>query len=292
MLCACSKVELESTEAYKMTAPNVSYALTTYMTLEELVQLSDVAIIGEYVDQIRQEYYTEYIFKVKKVLYGEVADETIYLFTNNANTQVEETGYTYDSAKNVYAQGKEYILIMEKSESIMYEHDRYMLSADVCICLSDGKYTLYSENIDISRDITMEDYVCELRGNSKVENVEVKKEKIYANEIDEIIGESDFIGVVKILSLEVEGLVHNGNTYKCEITSLIEGTKEIYTLPDGSILMTIIKNTVNVGDSYIIGFSPVGEVSVIYMQTSKNSVLEFNDMVIEKLSQNLAESKK
>ena len=51
-----------------------------------------------------------------------------------------------------------------------------------------------------------------------------------------------------------------GNVYRCTVDSLSKGSN-LNTNDDGTILIVILKNTVEIDNNYIIGFSPVDEGS-------------------------------
>ena len=102
-----------------------------YVTFEEAVQLSNAAILGEYVEMVEYESYVEYKFRVLECLYGDVTEEEIYLYSELGTGTVSGIQYSYELGADVYTEGFDYILIMEKLESIMYDHDRYMLLTDI-----------------------------------------------------------------------------------------------------------------------------------------------------------------
>ena len=90
------------------------------------------------------------------------------------------------------------------------------------------------------------------------------------------MGESDYVGRVKILELVNEGKTHNGNVYRCSVESLSKGD-DLNTYDDGTVLIVILKNTVETDNSYIIGFSSVDEGSLIYTQSTDASVYDIDD---------------
>ena len=91
-----------------------------------------------------------------------------------------------------------------------------------------------------------------------------------------MMGESEYVGTVKILELVNEGKVHNGNVYRCSVESLSKGSN-LNTYDDGTVLIVILKNTVEVGNSYIVGFSPADKGSLIYTQSTDTGVYDIND---------------
>ena len=53
------------------------------LTLDEVILLSDVCIVGKCTEIIWHENYGEVKFRVKECLYGNVTEKEIYLFSNN-----------------------------------------------------------------------------------------------------------------------------------------------------------------------------------------------------------------
>lgn len=257
------------------------------LTFEELILRSDVAIVGEYVEMIEHESYTEKKFKVKECLYGDVTDSEIYLYSNIGTGHITEIDYTYEYGTDVYKVGMNYILIMEKKQSVMYDHDRYMLAADVFLCENNNEYSLYSQSIDIPTETAVKDYICSIYNSiphPAVVNVPVS----YENEIQEMVGESEYVGTVRILELVNEGKVHNGNVYRCAVESLSKGSN-LNTYDDGTILIVILKNTVEIDNNYIIGFSPVDEGSLIYTQSTDTSVYNVSNELMSEISQSISD---
>ena len=253
------------------------------LTFEELVLRSDVAVVGEYVETIKHDNYIEQKFKVKECLYGEVSDNEIYLYSNIGVGHIKEIDYTYELGKDVYTVGADYVLVMEKMQSVMYDHDRYMLSTDVFLSEEDNEFSMYSRSVDVPSGTTVKDYICSIY-NSVSHPIVANASTSYKNEVDEMVGESAFVGTVKVVELVNEGKVHNGDTYTSGVESLAKG-RNLNTYEDGTILMVILKNTVEINGSYVIGFSPVSEESLIYTQTTDTSVYAVNDELLTEISE-------
>ncbi len=252
------------------------------LTFEELVAHSNSAIVGEYIETIKHDNYIEQKFKVIECLYGDVTDKEIYLYSNLGVAHVNQINYTYEPGEDKYEVGDKYILVMEKITYIMYEHDRYMLSADVFMSETDKEYSMYSQPIDIPAKTSIKDYICAIYNS--VPHPTIQDTVVsYKNDIEEMVGESPFVGVVKILGLANEGLVHNGNVYKCSVESLLKG-KTLNTYEDGTILLVIQKNKVDINKEYIIGFYPADENSLIYTQTTLNSIHDVNNELLETIA--------
>lgn len=257
------------------------------LTFEELILKSDVAIVGEYVEMIEHESYIEKKFKVKECLYGDVTDSEIYLYSNIGTGHIIEIDYTYEYGADIYEVGMDYILIMEKYQSVMYDHDRYMLDTDVFLCEDKNEYSLYSQSIDIPTETAVKDYICSIY-NSVPHPAVVNVPVSYENEIQEMVGESEYVGTVRILELVNEGKVHNGNVYRCTVESLSKGSN-LNTYDDDTILIVILKNTVEIDNSYIIGFSPVDEGSLIYTQSTNTSVYNVSNELMSEISQSVSD---
>ncbi len=255
------------------------------LTFEELVQSSHTAVVAEYIETIEYENYIEQKFKVIECLYGDITDNEIYLYSNIGISHVNKINYTYELGRDVYDVDTKYILVMEKITSILYDHDRYMLTTDVLINIADNEYTMYSKPIDIPVGTSIKDYICSIY-NSVPHPTLQDEVTSYKNEVYEMVGESSYVGIVKILELVNEGKVHNGNTYRCIVESLSKGSN-LNTYGDGTILLVILKNTVELNKSYIIGFSPVGENSLIYTQTTSTSVYDVSDKLLNSISETL-----
>lgn len=265
-----------------------------YVTFEEAVQLSNAAILGEYVEMVEYESYVEYKFRVLECLYGDVTEEEIYLNSELGTGTVSGIQYSYELGADVYTEGFDYILIMEKLESIMYDHDRYLLLTDLYLCEDEQEYLMYSQPIAIPDETSAKDYILSIRAAAQGIESEPASEDgtttaAYENELDEMAGESQYIGIVEIIALENESTKNNGNAYRCLVESLIKGGS-LNTYDDGTILISILKDTVEVGGRYIIGFSPVsGEDTLVCIQETKTSVYDVSDELISDITQLLTE---
>lgn len=255
------------------------------LTLEESILRSNSAIIGEYIDTIQHDNYIEHIFKVKEWLYGQTEEDEIYLYSNIGTGHISDINYSYQSDEQVYEKGKEYVLIMECFTSLMYDHNRYMLNADLLLNETDKEYSMYSRPIDIPDGVLLKDYIYDVY-NTIPHQKDIHMDVIYDNEYDEMIEKSDYIGKVTILGLELEGRVHNGNTYKCRVESLVKGDS-INKYDDGSVLIVLLKDRVSVGESYIIGFNKIDEESLIYTQSTKTGVYNYQDEKYEEFKKTI-----
>lgn len=252
------------------------------LTFDELILMSNAAIVGEYIETIRHDYYTEQKFRVKECLYGNVTDSEIYLYSNVGTSHVPDVCYTYELGADIYETGTDYILVTERFQSVLCDHDRYMLNADVFLCEGTKEFTMYSRPLDIPEETDIKDYICSVY--SSVPHPAAAVPVSYENETAEMLGESAYIGTVNILELVSEGKVHNGNVYRCSVESLSKG-EDLNTYDDGTVLIVLLKNTVEVGSRYIVGFSPASENSLIYTQATSKSVHPVSNELLSEIAQ-------
>ena len=141
---------------------------------------------------------------------------------------------------------------------------------------------MYSKSIDLPTGVAIKEYILEIYNSVSHHSVKVD-DTIYESDFDEMMAESEYIGKVTVIELISEGKVHNGNTYRCSVEKLVKG-KALNRYDDGSILMVILKNSVNVGDTYIIGFDQVDDNSLIYTQAVKTSVYDYQDELMNMIN--------
>ena len=249
-----------------------------------MIEETHAGLIGEYVETYVFDRYVEHKFLVKEWLYGEKNDGEIYVYENLGMAYVEN-GYFYEMGAVKYEKGLDYMLLAYRSELPVYEHDRYMIMCDTLFCESTGKYMRYGEPVEVPVEgMTIREYVCSIY-NVYAQPIGIEAPAVdYENEVAEMTGEAAYVGIVNIQSLFSEGKVHNGNVYRCTVESLSKGG-ELNTYDDGTILLTVTKDTVEVGKSYIIGFSPAtDEYSLIYRQQTDASVYEVSDALLEEIA--------
>lgn len=270
---------------------DVEYLINEY-SLDELIENSDCAFTARYIECIPNEYYVEFAFEVVDNVYGEVTDDVIYVYRNGGVGDVYEIDYSYDMTEEIYEVGKEYILITERYSSIMYEHDRYMIAADILLCPEDNVYVLYSEDIEIPDGMTAVEYISSFYDDRRAEdaaNYVPAEEVVYENAIDEMCGEAKFVGIVRTESLLSESNVGKNATYFCTVTTLYKGDfDDLDTYADGTILLSVFKDKVEVGGEYIVAFTPADEGSLIYVQETVESVYDVSDDVISQIETSLA----
>ncbi|MCL1807846.1 MAG: hypothetical protein FWG31_09110 [Oscillospiraceae bacterium] len=237
------------------------------LTFREAVELSDCAIIGKYVAFSERDSYVEHTFTVKEVMRGDVYEKTVHLIEMKGTAYVEGTNYSYKTGEDIYNKGEEYILIMNVNDSLFYDYPLYVLVSNIYIPAKSIERGTINEN-------RIPDDVLSVIENAKISKNSNKRNYIESNDIKTIVAETDIIMEVKIIEVE-EGLF-NGNVYYCEVINIIKGG--IISTDKGKVLISLIKDSVEVGETYIVMVNAVSEDSFIYVQSSRKSIIEKGDI--------------
>lgn len=255
-----------------------------FISFEKAIEISDCAVNAEYVSYLDKGNFVEYEFKINDILYGDVPETTIYVFSMKGTSHIEEIDFTYDIGNDEYTEGDEYLLILEKNDSLFYEHVRYMLVTDIFIPLKNlEESSMYDQMIEFNHKdtfssvIEVNDYVKSIKNSNK--SISLAEERFLYTKSDNmkiIVLEADMVLEVTIDELFVEGLVGNGDTYTCSVLDIIKGNS-LQKGEDGKILVTFLKGGVEVGGEYVVMLNKVGDESIIYTQSSKNSVVPVED---------------
>lgn len=284
-ICSCSKTDVSKT-AVSNTDTTIMNPISptgepksgTYVSGEfekysfkDLILSSNVALLGEYTEMIDHDSYVEYKFLVKDCLYGDVTDKEIFLYAIKANLYSDDDTCSYVSGEDIYKKGDNYFLITERHQSIMYDHDRYLLAADIILNETEGKYVMFSEPIVIPEGKDLKEYILSIYNSVPHEKEPPKNERVYVDSHEEMMEESDFVGIIDVISLTKEKMNDNSNIYTCKASSLSKGDK-LYTYEDGTFLLSLMKGLVEPGNTYEIGFDSIEEGGLIYIQSTKNSV--------------------
>ena len=97
--------------------------------------------------------------------------------------------------------------------------------------------------------------------------------------------DSDYIAMVTIDSVE-DNEPENLTVYRAFVKEMLRSQDDLTTMEDGSILLSMQKDALEPGETYVIGFYQAGEKSIIYGQTSEDSIIrgqEEMDQFVEKM---------
>lgn len=248
------------------------------VSFTEAVENSDCAAVAEFVEYIKEAgtANVRYVFEIKEVLRGEIYDKKINILATKGTAHVLESDHVYTIGGNIYTIGNEYILVMNVYDMLFYDYPHYTLPADIYIPVKDkSNGTIYGKPIsedckEYSGDSVIS-FIKEAKKAEKEEGMRYTK----SDHMPDIVKESDLVMEIKIIDLFAEG-VFNGSPYYCEVLNVLKGGS-VNRMEDGRILITLMKGSVIIGESYIIMANRVGEYSTIYGQSSLRSVIPITD---------------
>jgi len=246
------------------------------LTFDQAIEASNCAVTATFIGEYIYDEYNELEFKVNEVIYGYVPEKDIKVFQMNLQNR-----NVFDN--HVYKETETYTLILERLDSLFYDHPRYLFVSDVFIPISDKTANIFINGESIAatgHGVLSSDNVNQyLRnsGRSKPNHFHIRKDKdipfTTATDLSEIIASSDYVMEITVIDMVVEGTIANSNTYSCDIANVLKGS----TPTEKYIWVTFLKNSVNIGEKYIVILNRLGDDSLIYAQSSKNSVISLDD---------------
>jgi len=257
-----------------MNVPNCervySQAMRIYMDFDTVLDKADVVLIGQ-VDKVTEfPQYDEYDVNIIDIKKGNVSKNLkirnyLYDYSYNYNGN-ELSGRTSTN----YSKGEQYIFALQHIWNV-YE-DKYVILADTYIPLNSVRdSTILSEKI--SEDINPVSYIENYTYKSSGSGDKLSIDYIQSNDVRDIIEYSDYIAEVKVVELYRETEV--SDVYSCKINNTIKGS--INTTEDGTVLIPFFKNSVKLGESYIVNLTSDTTDTIIYTLSSKNSVMDVSD---------------
>lgn len=262
------------------------------VTFSEAVALSDSIGIAEYIDCKKNEETIEYRFKIIESIAGEL-EENINLFESPTDIRVTEQGQVYVVDSSLYETGKQYLLIMNKDESLFYDYPHYLSVTNVYIpmhAIETGR--LQGKSISESYGIKNEMELREALSSSisdreavlsgipyiKTEQKELRKDYTEAEDYETIIKESDYVLEVEVSSLDSE-IKDNGDFYSCKVLNILKGEEPlIIKAGTEGLQIKFLKNSVEIGGRYFVMVNHVTETSYLYLQSAKNGVINAEEM--------------
>lgn len=252
------------------------------MTFTEVLEEIDCAAVGKlvsYESHAQTDGYTEYTFEVTDVWRGE-AEDTIHVFSAAEMVSVEGTENSYETGNNIYSVGEEYVLIMSKLDSLFYEYPHYGFYADVYIPVNDtSKSTIQGRPLEEVSGLNISAIKTLIQNTNAKMSDSTQNEQNYttATDLPTILQETDLVLEVKVTELFVESEYANSNTYYCDVLNVLKGGSVTKSEERGDIMITLMKGSVEIGETYVVLVNQVGEDSLIYTQSSTNSVIPSND---------------
>ncbi|MDR0326073.1 MAG: hypothetical protein LBI19_08290 [Oscillospiraceae bacterium] len=228
------------------------------LSFVEAVELSDCAAVAELAAVHETAASVEYEFMVKEVLRGEIPEKRIFL-VNLRN-------------KDAYTVGEEYLLIMNRHDSLFYDYPLYTTFTGIHIPAHDtAAGTMYGEAISRSYAGDIKELLREAAFTEKEQGVHYTT----SDDMATVVAESEFILEVKVKELPEEGRF-NGSPYYCELISILKGG-EVNFMESGDIIVTLMKGSVELGGTYIVMANRSGDDSRVHVQSSLKSVIPISD---------------
>jgi hypothetical protein len=204
-------------------------------------------------DNIRQQIFTDI-----SALKGTVPDQSIYVINS------------YEYEQYVFTPGNKYILLIGRSISVYYNHDRYALSA---------VYEYSEPEIANIKAILDEDY-------GSADNYPGHAYTL-SEDITTILDYTEFIFEVEVLSVQLEGRYAPITMYNCRVTGAYLGTPY-----QNDIEIIFFNDTVEEGKKYIVLLAETETVTRMHTLSSRNSVYTREEaFAVPELAEILSDSK-
>ena len=270
------EVELPETSQYLVDTFLTSDKMRSKVSFVELLEIGNCVVVGTCVsvaDVEDKEGYAQYEFKIEKVLRGDVPEETISFI---------EQEHHYGPGLRQYNPGEEYILVMEKRDSVFYETPQYSTFYFVYLPLVDlKKSTMDGELIpELSENATLE-YVTKIVSEAKTLAKDSEGARYStATDIPTLVEEADFILEIEITGENFTRSVDR-TSYACKVRQVFkkrpfETEESVKSQVTTAILA---KEAVKDGGVYIIMLNVLGEEETItiLIQSSRNSIFVSTD---------------
>lgn len=257
-----------------------------YLDFEATVSRATDVIIGVYQETLEHDSYSEHLFAVEEVLKGETTAEKIYLRSSVVSVEATEHSPTYVSGALEYERGQRYLLVTERTVSVYYDHDRYVLLADAYIPLSDSQeWSMYSQELDKHWEgMGQENILVQIEALAADSSTQPYYGTAYAESetMDDIMDSAEFIMKVTVNSLFVSSESNGTETYNCTPDQVYKGNLD-YLGEDISqgVLVVFFHGTVEKGESYYVLVNKADEFSRIFTLAAKdNSWFEYEEGVL------------
>lgn len=257
---------------------SVVNSLKNGITFLEAIDASDCIAVAEYLSYEDKDSYVIYTFQVKSTLRGVIGEDVIHIYTSKGVATVPEFGYTYETGQEIYEEGDQYVLILNKSDMLFYEYPQYTVIADIFIPVDAIESAeMYGKPIAQLQGVTASTLSSSMAAlSAQAEPVQKKPSYTTAEDLPTIIKESDFVLEVKVNGIMFEGVLHNGNTYFCEIQNVLKGDP-VVTEANHTLFIVLMKDSVQVGETYVVMVNQVNEGSFVFTQSSLNSIIDPDD---------------
>lgn len=247
-----------------------------YMSLEEAINESYCIVLASLTDIEESDDLREYVFNTEEVLQGDMSEDTFYVSEGYGNIEVIGTDISYTTVSPTFKVGNKYVLVMSKYSSVYLDNDEYSNLCNICLQVDDNNDVVQSTmyQVDLNNDFNnLEDivrYIDEVTLPLKVAKA-LGIPFIESDNLSEIAANSQHIVRVRISDISIPVKHGNRNTYYCDVLEELKGSA------DSRIQAVLFKNTVVIGNEYILLLNKDTEASLIYTLSSRSSVIDIKD---------------
>lgn len=279
----------------------IPQAEIVYQTFEETVADCTDIIRGRFVTEHEYDEYSELEFTVLEVCKGQTQSDSIFVMNCPKQATIEGTGYSYLTDSNVYEEGQDYLLVLDRTSSVYYEHDRYTQPGDIYIPLTTSEScTMYGQDLSVHSEIDMSSVSADIY--TEVENVIASipstasetglvgsTEFIDTDSISETADFAGYIFRVQVGELYVSGKYNGTETFRCSIEEIYRGNLTGEEKSAG-ILVPFFSGTAQEGDEFLLLLTRAGETSKVYTFSSRVAAIRVEDTAaVETVLEQIAE---
>lgn len=194
------------------------------------------------------------LFKPVNAIKGElegIDQERIYVQNLGEDAPSLETG-----EDTLYIKDKEYMLLLEKNISVYYDNNKYVQIGKMILSRDDGRWADYhnlaKEIAGRTKDTTPSAYGVRYSD---------------ASDVADLMDFSTNIFTVTVSEVYAESAIAPTTVYRCSVTKKLKGEPA----ENGNILITFFKETVKIGESYVVLLADASETAPVYTLSSRTN---------------------
>lgn len=261
---------------------------TIYMDFEELIARVTDVVKGKCISVIEKTDGKEYEFQVLERYAGEEVLTNIFIYQDLYDANVVNSNISYNASDIIYEIGKEYYLVLGRYINVLYEQDRYNVSANLFIPADDVEQsTMYGEALYLHSDLPknfnetqLKNHIVEQLNNRDPETIKLYKGQKYtlATDMQTIIDEADCVLKIEILEESDPDISNIHDIYECKVIGVLKGNIAANT----EIEIFFAKNIAEPGQKYIVAID-YSAIEGMFHFSSQNSLYDVSqyDAIME-----------
>jgi hypothetical protein len=250
-----------------------NFASAETVSFEKAIEISDCIFLAAFLSYKEKNGYVEYTFEVNEVLRGNVSERTIHLVDTVGETDV--AGTSYERGRDIYTVGEDYLLLTQRNDSLFYDYPLYVPVAGAFIPVKElGASAISGKPVSVDEINAFLEKA--RRPVINAQAISETKNYLTSDDLKAVTLASDLVLEVKINALLAEG-IYNGNPYNCTVVQSLKGAPVNTIEGTNDIILTLLKGSVALGETYVVMVNRIEETSVIYTQSAKNGVIPSAD---------------